>query len=138
MGSRQKNSGRRICQTSKKSGTWKERVEETQIVTTEGLTTCLNPGRGWTITSGGWNLLRKKERRKGQEQEFITIIHQETKRTEEKEAGYMLPTWKVLRALQQISNATRSEGKAMMSAPPFFESAGRGKLTFGARRKEQR
>ena len=27
---------------------WKERVGETRIVTTEGLTTCLDPGLGWT------------------------------------------------------------------------------------------
>jgi len=30
-----------------------ERLDETRIITTEGLTTCLDPGRGWTITSGG-------------------------------------------------------------------------------------
>jgi len=35
------------------SQVWEERVEETRIITTEGLTTCLDPGRGWTITSGG-------------------------------------------------------------------------------------
>ena len=35
------------------SQVWEERVDETRIITTEGLTTCLDPGRGWTITSGG-------------------------------------------------------------------------------------
>jgi len=35
------------------SQVWEERVNETRIITTEGLTTCLDPGRGWTITSGG-------------------------------------------------------------------------------------
>jgi len=35
------------------SQVWEERVDETRIITTEGLTTCLYPGRGWTITSGG-------------------------------------------------------------------------------------
>jgi len=29
-----------------------ERVDEKRIITTEGLTTCLDPGRGWTLTSG--------------------------------------------------------------------------------------
>jgi len=33
------------------SQVWQERVDETRIITTEGLTTCLDPGRGWTITS---------------------------------------------------------------------------------------
>jgi len=37
------------------SQVWEERVYETRIITTEGLTTCLrlDPGRGWTITSRG-------------------------------------------------------------------------------------
>jgi len=34
------------------SQVWEERVDETRISTTEGLTTCLDPGRGWRITSG--------------------------------------------------------------------------------------
>jgi len=44
------------------SQVWEERVDEARIITTEGLTTCLDPGRGWTITSGGWNFLKKQER----------------------------------------------------------------------------
>jgi len=43
------------------SQVWKERVDETRIITTEGLTTCLDPGRGWTDTSEGWNFLEKQE-----------------------------------------------------------------------------
>jgi len=39
---------------------WEERVDETRIITTEGLTTCLDIGRGWTINSGGWNFLKKQ------------------------------------------------------------------------------
>ena len=35
------------------SRVWEEQADETRIITTEGLTTCLDPGRGWTITSGG-------------------------------------------------------------------------------------
>jgi len=46
------------------------------------------------------------------------------------EAEYRSPTWAVLRALQQINSATRIEGEAAMSAPPFFQSAGRGDLLF--------
>ena len=58
-------------------------------------------------------------------------IRKETKRTEElEETGYRSPTWAVLRALQQINCATRIEGEAAMSAPPFFQSAGRGDLLF--------
>ena len=49
---------------------------------------------------------------------------------EKEEAGYRSPTWKILRALQQVNKATRIEGEAIMSAPPLFESAGRGDLEF--------
>ena len=57
-----------------------ERVDETKIITTEGLTTCLDPGQGWTITSGGCNFLKKQERWEGHEQALITTIRKEAKR----------------------------------------------------------
>jgi len=67
----------------------------------------------------------------GHEQALVTTIRKETKRTKKlEEAGYRSPTWTVLRALQQIIGATRIEGEAAMSAPPFFQSAGRGDLLF--------
>jgi len=58
-------------------------------------------------------------------------IQKETKRTEElEEDAYRSPTWAVLQALQQINSATRIEGEAALSAPPFsgLRSAGRGDL----------
>jgi len=62
---------------------------------------------------------------------LITVIQEENKRTEEKEeAGYRSPTWSILRALQKINEARRLEGEAVMSAPHFFQSAGRGDLKF--------
>ena len=65
------------------------------------------------------------------EQELITVIQEETKHTEEKEeAGCRSPTWSILRALQKIKKAKRIEGEAIMSAPPVFQSAGRGDLKF--------
>jgi len=67
------------------SQVWEERVDETGIITTEGLTTCLDPGQGWTITSGGWNFLKKQECWEGHEQALITTIWKETKRTIELE-----------------------------------------------------
>ena len=92
----------------------------------------MEPHRGWTITSSSWNVLRK--RWLDREQELITVIQEETKRTEENEdAGYRSPTWSILRALQKINKAKRLEGEAVMSAPLFFQSAGRGDLNSGER-----
>jgi len=48
---------------------------------------------GMTITSGGWNFLKKQECWGGHEQALITNIRKETKRTEElREAGYRSPS----------------------------------------------
>jgi len=83
------------------SQVWEERVDEARIITTEGLNKCLDPGRGWTITSGGWKFLKKQECWEGHEQALITTIRKITKRTEElEEARYRSPTWAVLQALQ--------------------------------------
>ena len=116
------------------SQVWEERVDETRIITMKGLTTCLDPGRGWTINSGGWNFLKKQECWQGHEQALITTIRKETKRTEElDEAGYRSPTWAALRAVQQINSATGIEGEAAMSAPLFFQSAGQNLLFWGGK-----
>ena len=65
------------------------------------------------------------------EQALITTIRKETKRTEDlEEAEYRWPTWALLRAMQQINNATRIEGEATMSALPFLQSVGRRDLLF--------
>jgi len=107
------------------SQVWEEQVDETRIITTESLTTCLDPGRGWTITSGGWNCLKKQECWEGHEQARIATIRKETKRTKElEEAGYRSRTWAVSRALQPINSATRIEGEAAMPALLFFQSSG--------------
>ena len=109
---------------------WEERLGKTRR-TTEGLTTCMEPHRGWTIVSSSWNFVGK--RWLDPEQELITIIQEQTtcKRTEEKEeAGYRSPMWSIQRALQKINKAKRLEGEVLMSAPPFFQSAGQGCLKF--------
>jgi len=60
----------------------------------------MDPRRGWIIASSSWNFLQK--RWLDQEQELITVIQEETKRTEEKiEAGIRSPWWSILRALQR-------------------------------------
>jgi len=72
-----------IPKQSSSQQVWEERVDKTRIITTEGLTTCLDPGRGWTINSEGWNFLKKQECWEGHEQALIATIRKETERTEE-------------------------------------------------------
>jgi len=48
--------------------------------------------------------------------DLITVIQEETKRTEEKEEdGYRSPTWSILRALHKINKAKRLEDEAVIS-----------------------
>jgi len=61
---------------------WEKRLGKTVIRTTEGLTTCMEPHIGWTIASSSWIFLQK--RWLDREQELITVIQEETKRTEER------------------------------------------------------
>jgi len=68
---------------------WEERLGKPRITTAEGPTTCMEPHRGWTIARSSWNFYTARLDRA---QELITVIHEEAKRTEEKEeAGYRSP-----------------------------------------------
>jgi len=74
---------------------WEQRLDETGIITKEGVTTCR-----WTITRGAWNFLKKNKCCEGHEQALITSIRKETKRIKDlEEAGYRSPMLAVLRAL---------------------------------------
>ena len=108
------------------------------IITMECLTTCLDPGRGWTITSGGRNFLKKQECWEGHGQALITTIRKETKRTEELEkAGYRSPTWAVLRVLQQINSGTRIEGEVAIRLPLIsFIHRGKAIYSSGGKKKD--
>jgi len=110
---------------------WEEQEDQTKIITTEGLTTCLDSKRGWTITSRGWSFLKNQECWEGHETALIITIQKETIRTEElEETTYRSAMWAVLRALQQINSATKIEREAATSAPHFFQSARRADLSF--------
>ena len=65
------------------------------IITTEGLTKCLDPERRQNITSVECNFLKKQERWEGQKLALITTVSttgKETKQTDElEEAGYKSP-----------------------------------------------
>jgi len=71
-----------------------------------------------------------------QEQELITVIQEETKRTEEKEeAGYRSPTRSILQVLQKINKTKRIEGNVTPSllsvcGTKRFKVLGRGWQTY--------
>jgi len=68
---------------------WEEGLGKTRIRTTEGLTACMvltwHGAAQRVDRSSTWNFLRKQWL--DRVQELITVIQEETKRTEEKEEG---------------------------------------------------
>jgi hypothetical protein len=101
---------------------WKEKTAS-KIFTYQGLTTCTEVDKSWTIMNSTYNHLRQK---RGENKSGLgTLIRKEVGHQERLEApGYRSPTWKVLRALQSLLSTVQLQGESV--APPFFPSAGRG------------
>ena len=122
--------GKGYVSVAESSFVWKE-GEGLGVKTFEGLTTCFEAGRSWTIMSGIWNHL--KNRWTGSREELTKWIWEEKEhqgRLEDR--GYRSPTWKMLEALKTINGATRLYGESAVTAAPMFEHAGRdGKVYWG-------
>ena len=111
-----------------KSIRWQTR-RSSSIFTFQGLTTCSDVNYGWTIMSGTWNHLR--QRNCGTEEEVMRFIKKEVEYQGKIEAaGYCSPTWRLQRALRDLLNATYLQGESAVTAPPFFDGAGRGVSPF--------
>ena len=107
---------------------WKKK-EVSKVFTHQGLTTCTEVDKSWTIMSGAYNHVRSK--RGKDERSMAMFIRKEVEHQERLEAaGYLSPTWRVLRALQSLLSATQLQGESAVAAPPFFPNAGRGTVRF--------
>jgi len=107
---------------------WKE-AAASKIFTYQGLTTCTELDKSWTITSSAYNHLRQG--RDKSTSELRTLIRAEVAQQDRLEAmGYRSPTWRLLRALQSLLSAVQLQGESAVTAPPFFPSAGRGTTRF--------
>jgi hypothetical protein len=93
---------------------WKEK-EASKVFTYQGLTTCTEDDRSWTITSSAYNHVRSK---RGEDERSMAMFIR-------KEVGYRSPKWRVLRALQSLLSATQLQGESAVDAPPFFPNASR-------------
>jgi ribonuclease HI len=115
--------GKGYVSVAESSFVWKE-GEGLGIKTFEGLTTCFEAGRSWTIMSGIWNHL--KQRWTGSKEELTKLIWEEkVHQGRLEDQGYRSPTWKMLEALKAINGATRLYGESAITAAPMFEHAGR-------------
>jgi hypothetical protein len=107
---------------------WKEK-EASKVFIYQGLTTCTEVDKSWTIMSSAYNLVRSK--RGDDERSMAMFIREEVEHQERLEAaGYRSPTWRVLRALQSLLSATQLQGESAVAAPAVFPNAGRGTVRF--------
>jgi hypothetical protein len=107
---------------------WKE-AAASKIFTYQGLTTCTELDKSWTIMSSAYNHLRQE--RNMSTSELQTFIRAEVDQQDRLEAmGYRSPTWRLLRALQSLLSAVKLQGESSVTAPPFFPRAGRGTIRF--------
>jgi hypothetical protein len=99
------------------------------VFTYQGLTTCTEVDKSWTIMSSAYNHVRSK--RGKDERSMAMFIRKEVEHQERPEAaGYRSPTWRMLRALQSLLSATQLQGESAVAAPPFFPNTGRGRVRF--------
>ena len=110
---------------------WKE-SKDAEVMTYQGLTSCMEPEQQWMIMGSTWNFLSKHARRTGKD--MRAFIREEVNYQEQIEAdGYRSPSWRVLRALKNVHGAEQLQGESAVTAPPFFRSAGRGEKVFWGR-----
>jgi len=111
---------------------WRE-TETAKVFTYQGLTTCTELDKSWTIMSSIYNHLRQGRDKSISELKFF--IRAEVELQERLETmGYRSPTRRLLRALQSLLSAVQLQGESAVTAPPFSPSAGRGTTKFWGKR----
>jgi len=121
-------SGQGYVRVVEHSVMWKE-TAASKIFTYQGLTTCTEVDKSWTIMSSVYNHLR--QRREKSNSGLGTLIRAEVEHQERIETiGYRSPMWRLLRALKSLLSAVQLQGESAVTALPFFPSAGRGTTRF--------
>jgi hypothetical protein len=112
---------------------WRE-TETAKVFTYQGLTTCTELDKSWTIMSSIYNHLRQgRDKSISELKVFIRAEVELQERLETK--GYRSPTWSLMRALQSLLSAVQLQGESAVTAPPFFPSTGRGTTKFWGKRQ---
>jgi hypothetical protein len=95
---------------------WRE-TETSKVFTYQGLTTCTELDKSWTIMSSIYNHLRQGRDKNTSELEMF--IRAEVELQERLETmGYRSPTWRLLRALQSLHSAVQLQAESAVTAPP--------------------
>jgi hypothetical protein len=126
-------SGQGYVRVVEQSIMWRE-TETAKVFTYQGLTTCTELDKSWTVMSSIYNHLRQG--RDKSISELKLFIRAEVELQERLETmGYRSPTWRLLRALQSLLSAVQLQGESAVTAPPFFSSVGRGTTNFWGKKQ---
>jgi hypothetical protein len=126
-------SGKGYVRVEEHSVMWKE-TAASKIFTCQGLTTCTEVDKSWTIMSSTYKHLRQG--RGKNKSDLGTLIRAQVEFQERLEAtGYRSLTWRELRALQSMLSAVQLQEESAVTAAPFFSSAGRGTTRFWGKSK---
>ena len=128
-------SGEGYVRTVSEPFRWTEECAGIQVLNTEGRATSTDPKQEWVITSMQWNFLKAKNRQEHngvmQGRALVERLHTESMAQEKLERqGNRCLTWRMLRSLQAVFEATTLHGGTMVTAAPFFDTAKRGKIVF--------
>ena len=122
-------------QIQQKSLRWEELIQDSPIITHEGLTTLAHPNRGWTITSGTWNTLRAKW---GLTSETLQRIHDSCSTQRQLETvNIFTPTRYILQTIKRIWQVEGIHGLPAVTVPTFFPTDSRNNDTWWERREEE-
>ena len=109
---------------------------DTRVTVYENVAYGIGPHGRFRIEGAKWRLLQALSSPLLGSAFIPTLMSEiEWQLTAEARTNHMSYSWPVLRAAQGLFKATLFQGGSMVSSPPFFDSAGRGQLTFwGSRR----
>ena len=101
------------------------------LLNAEGRVSNMAPEAPWTIMSAQWSFLQHTAHWNARKSELIQAIHRETQIQEQLDKrGVKSHTFRFMRSLQAVFEATGLVGGTMVAAPPFFETAHRGTQQF--------
>ena len=110
---------------------WTTETEGATLLNAEGLVSNVAPEHPWSIMSAQWSFLQHTGYWNAKRGDLVRAVHREVQMQEQLDRnGIKSLTFRLMRSLQAVFEATTLIGGTMVTAPPFFETAHRGKQWF--------
>ena len=110
---------------------WTTETEGATLLNAEGLVSNIAPEHPWSIMSAQWSFLQHTGYWNTKRGDLVRAVHREVQMQEQLDRnGIKSLTFRLMRSLQAVFEASTLIGGTMVTAPPFFETAHRGKQWF--------